>query len=74
MIDAAGNDVDKLKKSLEDWFNSAMDRVSGWYKRWSQVVILFLGLGITVALNADSIALGDSLAREIRQQVDSTER
>jgi hypothetical protein len=63
-VDSAGNDLQRLRGSVEAWFNSAMDRVSGWYKRWSQVVILFLGLGITVALNADSIALGDSLARD----------
>jgi hypothetical protein len=63
-VDAGANDLQRLRASLEGWFNSAMDRVSGWYKRWSQVVILVLGLGITVALNVDTIALGDSLSRD----------
>src|SRR4029077_13349172 len=27
-----------FRKLLEQWFNDGMDRVSGWYKRWSQAV------------------------------------
>src|SRR5262249_51338481 len=33
LIDAAGNDVAKARENIENWFNSSMDRVSGWYKR-----------------------------------------
>ena len=29
----------KLQKSIEDWYNSTMDRVSGWYKRRTQMII-----------------------------------
>jgi hypothetical protein len=57
IVDAAGNDVSKARENIEAWFNSSMDRVSGWYKRRSQIVILILGFGIAVALNADSVTL-----------------
>src|SRR6267378_5924499 len=38
-IDAAQGDLNTLQKNLEDWFNSSMDRVSGWYKRSTQWII-----------------------------------
>jgi len=55
MIDAAGNNPDKLEKSIEDWYNSAMDRVSGWYKYRTQWALFAIGLVIAVALNANSL-------------------
>ena len=32
-LDAAEGDLARLQASVEAWFNSSMDRVSGWYKR-----------------------------------------
>ncbi|HSP63774.1 MAG TPA: hypothetical protein VLQ90_12375, partial [Pyrinomonadaceae bacterium] len=62
MIDAAGNDVSKARDNIEAWFNSGMDRVSGWYKRRSQTVIFFLGLAIAIAINADSLLIVRALS------------
>ncbi len=56
-IDHAGNDVDAVRKQVEDWFNSSMDRVSGWYKRQTQYVLFVLAVAVSVAANADSLAL-----------------
>ena len=53
----AGGDVDKAIKSLEQWYDSAMDRVSGWYKRESQHIIFWIALLVAVGLNVDSIFL-----------------
>jgi len=39
-----------------------MDRVSGWYKRKVQVILLVLALIITVYLNVDTISLINSLS------------
>jgi hypothetical protein len=57
LVDAAGNDVGKVRQNIEDWYNSSMDRVSGWYKRRSQVIVLVLGLIVAIAVNADSLAI-----------------
>jgi len=57
LIDAAGNDVAKARENIENWFNSSMDRVSGWYKRRTQLIILILGLLIAGAVNIDSIVI-----------------
>lgn len=69
LIDSAGNDIAKVRENIEGWFNSAMDRVSGWYKRNTQMLLLVLGLVVTIGLNVDSLAVArllfnDKAARE----------
>jgi hypothetical protein len=61
LFNDANGDLQKFRKSLEDWFNSAMDRVSGWYKRRTHVVIFALGFSIAVAMNVNSISLAQDL-------------
>jgi hypothetical protein len=64
LVDAAGNDVAKARENIEAWYNSSMDRVSGWYKRRSQVFILILGLFVAVAVNADSVTIARRLSTD----------
>jgi hypothetical protein len=65
LVDAAGNDIGQARKNIEDWFDSSMDRVSGWYKRRVQWITLFVGLVIAVAVNADTLAIGNSLSYDV---------
>jgi len=60
-LDTSRGDLDLARKSLEDWFNSSMDRVSGWYKRSTQWVLLVVALVVTVGVNVDTLALADFL-------------
>ena len=55
LLDDAENDVEKFKLNVEIWFNNAMDRVGGWYKRRSQWVIAGLGVMVAVCMNVDAI-------------------
>jgi hypothetical protein len=64
MEQAAVDDAAKLQQSIEDWYNSAMERVSGWYKRRSQFFILILGLIIAVLVNADCIQIAQRLSAD----------
>lgn len=64
LVDAAGNDVSRVRENIEDWFNSSMDRVSGWYKRRAQIIILVLGFVVTIATNADTVAIVNSLVQD----------
>lgn len=57
LFDDAHNDLGKMKENIEVWFNSGMDRVNGWYKRRTQVVVAILSLGMAVALNVDTIQI-----------------
>jgi hypothetical protein len=61
LIDAAGNDPAKARQNIEDWFNTSMDRVSGWYKRRSQIFILIIGLIVVIPLNADTVDIFKAL-------------
>ncbi|WP_419730640.1 hypothetical protein [Lichenicola sp.] len=53
----AGGDLDRLRSSIETWFDDAMDRLSGIYKRFSQYVMLVIGSLLAVALNVDGLHL-----------------
>jgi hypothetical protein len=67
----AGNDAAKLQHNIEDWFNSSMDRVSGWYKRYSQRIVLVMALIVAVLVNADCIQLAKRLSTNaiLRQSI-----
>lgn len=55
LLDHAGGEVAKAVTNIEDWYNSAMDRVSGWFKRRAHLILFVVGLFFAVALNVDSI-------------------
>jgi hypothetical protein len=71
MLAAAGNDAAKLQKSIGDWYNSAMDRVSGWYKYRTQKILFVIGLVLAVALNVDAINILKQLSKDsaLRQSI-----
>lgn len=63
LIDEANGNLDRARANIEDWYESAMDRVSGWYKRRTTYTMLALGIAISAATNADTINLATALAR-----------
>jgi len=71
MIDAAGTELTKLSKSVEDWYNSAMDRVSGAYKYRTQQILFGIGLVLAIALNADTVRIVKQLSKDstLRQSI-----
>lgn len=52
------------RANVETWFDDAMDRVSGAYKRYSQALALVIGFLVALLLNVDSINLTIYLWRE----------
>lgn len=50
-------EVANLTNSVEQWYDDAMDRVSGWYRRKAQVIILVIAAALAAGLNADSVML-----------------
>lgn len=61
LVKQANGDIDATREAFEQWYDDAMDRAAGWYKRNTQMVLFVLGLGIAISLNVDSIAVGRSL-------------
>lgn len=64
LLQQAGDDFAKFRASIETWFNDAMTRVSGWYKRTSQVIILILALLATGITNADTLQIVKNLTAD----------
>ncbi|MBY0274140.1 hypothetical protein K2Z84_02270 [Candidatus Binatia bacterium] len=57
--------VEQVRKAIEAWFDAGMDRVAGWYKRWTQLWQLCIGLVIAVALNINVATIGVALWNDI---------
>jgi hypothetical protein len=62
-IDTAHGNLDHARLNIEAWFDSGMDRVSGWYKRSTQWIIFWIALFVAVALNVNTITIVDFLYR-----------
>jgi hypothetical protein len=60
-IDTSGNDLDKARTALEKWYDGAMDRVSGWYKRRTQAVLFAIGIVVTIVMDVDAVKIGRQL-------------
>jgi hypothetical protein len=53
--------ADKFRRNLENWYNDAMDRTSGWYKKFTQRILIVIGLTLAILFNVDSIRIGQTL-------------
>jgi len=55
LIDEAGNDLGKARTNIEGWYDDAMERVSGWYKRRTHLRLIAMGFIAAALLNVDTI-------------------
>ena len=53
----AAGDVSRFRASLETWYDEAMSRVSGWYRRRVQFWLWVWALAVTVGLHVDTIQI-----------------
>lgn len=61
LLAEAEGDVTRFRRSAEQWFDDAMERVSGWYRRRVQVVMWALALVLVATLNVDTVRVAQSL-------------
>jgi beta-lactamase superfamily II metal-dependent hydrolase len=64
-------DLERLRENVVTWFNDVMDRVSGWYKRHTQIVLAIIAFTIVVVANADTVQIARALwnSESLRQAV-----
>jgi hypothetical protein len=67
ILDQADNDITAFKQGIAAWYNRSMDRVTGWYKRYTQKWLFCLGFFLAVACNVDSIHIVKALSADPRQ-------
>ena len=61
-IDNARDDVERVQANLESWFDTAMDSVSGAYKRRTQLYLFVIGIATTLALNVNTLLIANYLS------------
>jgi hypothetical protein len=54
LMDEADNNFDKARENIERWYDDAMDRVSGAFRRRAHYILLGLGFALALAMNVDS--------------------
>lgn len=64
LVDCTVRDVREANVRLERWFNDAMDRAAGRYKRRTQLIISATALVLCIGFNADSLKLAGALSRD----------
>jgi len=58
---AAGGDLDRFRLNVETWYDAAMERAGGWYKKRVQTIIFCVALVVAIAGNADTLMLANML-------------
>jgi hypothetical protein len=61
LIRSASGTIEQARTNIEAWYDAAMDRTSGAYKRRIQKTILFIGFLLAFLLNADSLQIANRL-------------
>jgi hypothetical protein len=75
-IEDAQGDINTVRKNLEGWFDATMDRVSGWYRRRTQLILFLIGIAAAGVLNVDSITIAQRLTNDktLRDAIVATAR
>jgi len=61
LVQNADGDLDRAQRNIEAWYNAAMDRVNGWYKRHMQWVTVLVAISLALATNADTLKISSRL-------------
>jgi len=61
MIARSGGNINRIEEEVAAWFDTGMDRVAGVYKRKVQLWAFFIGLGLAIILNVDTVKIAQAL-------------
>ena len=61
---AGAKTVADLRSEIAAWFDESVNRVSGWYRRRTQMIILAIGAVVTVSANASTVHVVRDLWRD----------
>ena len=64
LIAGAQTDVERLRTHLEAWYDDTMARVSGWYKRKTQIILIVIGIALVPAINASTIKMAERMWKD----------
>jgi hypothetical protein len=64
LIAGPQQDVENLRANLETWYDDTMARVSGWYKRKTQIILIAIGVALVPAINANTIGMAERMWKD----------
>ena len=64
LLNIAGDSLETALQNVEKWYEEGMERVTGWYKKYSQTFGVIMGLVVALVLNADSFEMGKAMYRD----------
>src|SRR6185312_4816682 len=58
-------------QKLEQWFNDTMERATGWFKKYTRILLFCIGLAVAYFFNVDTLAIRRILTnnRTAREQM-----
>ncbi|MFY9718073.1 MAG: hypothetical protein WAK16_00385 [Candidatus Cybelea sp.] len=62
LLAQAGDDYPKLLAATDAWFNAEMDRVSGWYRRQAQLIVVIVALFVVTFSGLDTLEMVRTLS------------
>jgi hypothetical protein len=74
LLKSAGDDINAFQRSIEEWYDDHMARVTGWYKRHVRWVSLVIGAVLVVAVNVNAVTIARALYTDeaLRESVVTT--
>jgi len=64
LLNDAQEDIEEFKTKVKNWYNAVMDRAAGWYRRNTGRILVYIGFGIAIIFNADSIGIFNTLQND----------
>ena len=61
LLEQAEGDLDEFRKSVARWFDDAMERVTGWYRRRTHLLLFVWAVVVASAANVDSVVAANAL-------------
>ena len=61
LLNRSQGDVTLFQARAEEWYDDAMERVSGWYRRRIQIVLTIIAAALALALNVDTVQIARHL-------------
>ena len=74
LLKSGGDDVEAFRRSVEEWYDDHMARVTGWYKRHVRWVSLVIGFVLVLVVNINTVTIARALYSDegLRESVVTT--
>ncbi|XZF15977.1 hypothetical protein ACTHGU_07555 [Chitinophagaceae bacterium MMS25-I14] len=63
-IEQSNGDMQRFKLLVENWYDTTMERVSGWYKKQANRILFIIGFVLALIFNVSTIRIVDILSKD----------